>query len=327
MFGVCCGIMASVNGGVAGTDALLGGVLVDGYGYRAIFAVILVVSVVALVFSWKAVPGDESATRDTGRMDWVGAALIALGVGGINMFFSRGGHLGWASHAALIWLGVAVLTLTLLVLFENRTAHPLVAMKHLGSREAWPLILVTILVMASFMVALGFVVPALAEDPDSGFGLSGTMTALLFITPAALAQVLTAPLIGRLAVRVGFVTVLRAGLAAGLVVVALLAAVVDHERLVTGVMILLGVAFGMLMTSLSSLGVLQASDAEPGALPGISNACYGIGASLGFAWAGPIVGSGTDASFQHAIWMCVGIGGVAMAFSLVLRAKPQPDIA
>jgi MFS family permease len=329
MFGVCCGIMASVNGGVAGTDALLGGVLVDRFGYRSIFVVILVVCLAALAFAWRSVPADNGAgvAGATGRMDWIGAVLIALGVCGINMYFSRGGRFGWLSTPAAAWLAVAAVALIALVVIENRVAHPLAAMKHMRSREAWPLILVTILVMASFMVVLGLVVPALAEDPDSGFGHSATMAALLFITPAAGAQVLTSPLIGRLAVRIDFVTLLRAGLAGGVAVVILLALVVKQQTLVTLVMILFGVAFGMMMTAMSSLGVLQASDEEPGALPGISNACYGIGASLGFAWAGPLIVPGTVSSFHDAIWICVGIGVLALIFSVVLRPKRVPEFA
>jgi hypothetical protein len=70
------------------------------------------------------------------------------------------------------------------------------------------------------------------------------------------------------------------------------------------------------------LGVLQASDEAPGALPGIANASYGMGFTLGFAWAGPIVGSGTDSTFQQAFWICVGIGVIALVFSLILRPKP-----
>lgn len=321
-FGVCCGVVSSINGGVAGTDALLGGIMVDRFGYRSIFVLILVVCVVAVVFAWKAVPSDEPGQRSTGRMDWVGAVLISTAVGGLNLFFGSGGHNGWLSPGALAWISIAVVALIALVVAEGRTAHPLVAMKHMRSREAWPLIMVTILVMASFMVVLGFIVPALAEDTDSGFGRSATMTALLFITPAAVIQVILAPFVGKLAMRIGFVTVLRIGLVGAVVSTALLAFVAQQEHLVIAMVVLFAPAFVMLMTAMSSLGVLQASDEEPGALPGISNACYGIGSSLGFAWAGPIVGSGTDATFQHAIWICAGIGVVALVFGLLLKPKP-----
>ncbi|MEZ0355183.1 MFS transporter [Mycobacterium sp. SA01] len=321
-FGVCCGVMASINGGVAGGDAFLAGIMTDAFGYRSIFALILVVGLIAVAFVWKWVPADEVA-RTEGRMDWVGAVFIGLTVGGITMFLSNGGHQGWVSAPALIWLTAAVVGFLALVVVDRRVAHPLIALKHMRSREAWPLLVVTILVMGSFMVVLGFIVPAMAEDPDSGFGLNATTTALLFLTPGAVVQVITAPFIGRLAVRIGFVTVLRAGIVATIVVVALIAAFADHKYVVAALMVIFGfTCTAVILTPLSSLGVLQASDEAPGALPGIANASYGIGFTLGFAWAGPIVGSGTDSTFQHALWFAVGIGVVALVFSLILRPKP-----
>lgn len=323
-FGVCCGIVSAVNGGVAGGDALLGGVMVDHFGFRSLFVLILGVGIIALAFTWTSVPADERGRRAAGRMDWIGAALISLTVGGINMFFSNGGHGDWLSTTALMWFAVAILAFIGLVIADSRIAHPLVAIKHLRSRQAWPVIAVTILVMASFMVVLGFIVPAISEDPDSGFGLSATETALFFLTPASIAQVILAPFVGRLAVKVGFVTVLRVGIVSAIVVTAILASVSQHQQLMMASMVLWGVSFSMLMTAMATLGVLQASDEEPGALPGISNASYGIGSSLGFAWAGPIVGSGTHSSFQHGLWVCAAIGAAALVFSLILKTKPGP---
>jgi predicted MFS family arabinose efflux permease len=319
-FGLCCGVMASINGGVAGGDAFLGGVMTDVWGYRSIFALILVVGVVALGLVWKAVPADEAGERKSGRMDWIGAVLIALTVGGITLFLSNGGHSGWDSTPALVWLAVTAVAFVGLLLSNRRTADPVVAIKYMRSREAWPLLVVTVLVMGSFMVVNGFIVPSMAEDPDSGFGLNATTTALLFLTPGAIVQVLTAPFVGRLAVRIGFVTMLRAGVAASIVVVALMAVFADHKYAVAALMVVFGfTCTAVILTPLSSLGVLQASEEEPGALPGIANASYGIGFSLGFAWAGPMVGSGTDSTFQAAFWTCVGIGVIALAFSMILR--------
>jgi hypothetical protein len=49
---------------------------------------------------------------------------------------------------------------------------------------------------------------------------------------------------------------------------------------------------------------------QPGSLPGISNASFGIGGSLGFAWAGTVVAQGAKVGYQSALWICVGIGCV-----------------
>lgn len=325
-FGVCCGLMASINGGIAGGDAFLAGIMTDVWGYRSIFLLTTVVGLIAVAFAWKWVPSDKSGepgSRSEGRMDWIGAVFIASSVGGLTMFMSEGGHGGWTSTPTLVWLAVTGVAFVALIVSNNRVEHPVIALAHMRSREAWPLIIVTILIVGSFMVVQAFVIPSLAEDPDSGFGLNATMTALLFLTPAAVVQVLASPFVGRLAVRVGFVTVLRGGIAATIVVVALMAVFADNKWAIVALMVVYGITCSAVIhTPLMSLGVLQASDEAPGALPGLANASYGIGFSLGFAWAGPIVGSGTDSTFQHAFWSVVAIGVIALVFSIVLRPKP-----
>jgi predicted MFS family arabinose efflux permease len=110
-----------------------------------------------------------------------------------------------------------------------------------------------------------------------------------------------------------------------LALTALLAIFAQHEIMVIALTGLLGITFmGVVLTALGALGVVQSPDDEPGALPGISTASFGIGVSLGFAWAGPMVGAATADTFQRALWICVVIGVVALAFSLVLRPKPVP---
>jgi predicted MFS family arabinose efflux permease len=321
VFGVCCGVISAVNAGVGGTDALLAGYLVDHFGYRSIFVLTLVVGVVALALGWKALPADESARAASGRMDWVGAALIAVTVAGINLFLGNGGHLGWSSPFVLGCIAAAVVAFVAFMVIEKRVAYPLVHIDELRSRHAWPLILVTILCFASFMVVLGFIIPSIAESRSVGFNANGMTTALLFITPAALVQLIVAPLIGRLAVRIGFVTVLRAGIVGAVTVVALLAIFALDRNMVILIMIGFGAAMGVTLTPLAALGVIQAPEDEPGSLPGICNAAFGIGGSLGFTWAGAVIGEGTKASYHSALWICVVISIAAFATSLILKPR------
>ena len=124
-FGVCCGLMASINGGVAGGDAFLAGVMTDALGYRSIFVLTAVVGLIAVAFAWKWVPADEGATAE-GRMDWIGAVFIALSVGGLTMFMSNGGHGGWTSPPALVWLAVTGGAFVALIISNNRVEHPVI---------------------------------------------------------------------------------------------------------------------------------------------------------------------------------------------------------
>ncbi len=320
VFGVCCGVISAVNGGVAGSDALLAGFLVDRFGYRSIFVLTLVIGIAAVALSWKAVPVGDSREA-AGRMDWTGAVLIAAAVAGIVLFLGNVGHVGWSSPGVLGCIAVALVALLAFVVVEKGMAQPLVRIDELRSRYAWPLIVVTVLCFASFMMVLSYIVPSIAENHRAGFGASGEMTALLFITPAAVVQLIVAPLMGRLAVKIGFVTVLRAGTIAAVTVSALLAISAHDRTMVILLMCVFGGCMGAVLTPLAALGVLQAPADEPGSLPGISNAAFGIGGSTGFAWAGTVVGEGTKASYQSALWICVVIGIAAFAASLVLKPR------
>ncbi|MFZ0906162.1 MAG: MFS transporter [Mycobacterium sp.] len=327
VFGVCCGILSAVNGGVAGTDALLGGFLVDHFGYRSIFVVTLVVGIASVALGWKAVPADESARAAPGRMDWMGAVLIAVTVAGITLFIGNGGHLGWSSPFVLGCIAAAIAAFAAFVVAERRVAYPLVHIDELRSRYAWPVIAVTILFFASCMVVLSFLIPSIAENRSVGFSANGMTTALLFITPAALVQLTVAPLIGRLAVRIGWVTVLRAGLVSAVAVTALLAVFALDRNMAILLTLLFGASMGVALTPLAALGVIQAPEDEPGSLPGISNAAFGIGGSLGFAWAGTVVGEGAKASYHSALWICVAIGIAAIATSLILKPRSAPVVS
>ena len=321
VFGVCCGILSAVNGGVAGTDALLGGFLVDHFGYRSIFVLTLIIGIASVALGWKAVPADESECVTPGRMDWVGAVLIAVTVAGITLFIGNGGDLGWSSPFVVACIAAAIVAFVAFVVVEKRVVYPLVHIDELRSRYAWPVIAVTVLSFASFMVVLGFLIPSIAENRSVGFSANGMTTALLFITPAALVQLVVAPLIGRLAVRIGWVTVLRAGLVCALAATALLAVFALDRNMAILLMLVFGASMGVALTPLAALGVIQAPEDEPGSLPGISNAAFGIGGSLGFAWAGTVVGEGTKASYHSALWIAVAIGIGAFATSLILKPR------
>lgn len=324
-FGVCCGVLSAVSAGIAGLDALIGGFMVDHFGFRSIFMLTLAVGIAAVALTWQAVPASESDSAGSGRMDWMGAALIAMAVAGINLFLTNGGHTGSFSPLALGLFTAAVAALVAFVVVEQRVKHPLARIDQLRSRYTWPVIAVTILIVASFMVVLSYIVPSIAEDDHVGFGTSAQMTAMLFITPAAAAKMILAPFIGRLGARIGFVTVLRAGLVGAIAVTTLLAIFALNQNMVILLMPLFGAAMAACVTPLAALGVIQASKGEPGSLAGIANAGFGIGGSLGFAWAGTMVAPGTKVGFESALWICVAIGVAALMVSIIL--KPRPLVA
>jgi MFS family permease len=69
-------ILTSVNGGIAGIDAILGGWLAGNFGFRSVFWTMAVIGLVAIVLV--GVAAEESTAQDTPRMDWLG--VVCLGI-------------------------------------------------------------------------------------------------------------------------------------------------------------------------------------------------------------------------------------------------------
>lgn len=68
-------ILTSVNGGIGGVDAILGGWLAGTFGFRSVFWVMVGVAVLAIVLVF--VYAEESTASETPKMDWAGVVSLA----------------------------------------------------------------------------------------------------------------------------------------------------------------------------------------------------------------------------------------------------------
>jgi MFS family permease len=77
-YGLLLGIGTAVNGGVAGIDVVVGGVVATHLGFRAVFWIIAVVGVIAVGLLRIIAP--ESRPTPNASMDWAGVAPLTIGV-------------------------------------------------------------------------------------------------------------------------------------------------------------------------------------------------------------------------------------------------------
>ncbi|MET9295288.1 MFS transporter [Streptomyces sp. NPDC003077] len=319
-FGTALGLITAINGGVGGVDGLVGGLLSDHLGFRWIFVAIVVVAVAAMVSTARVLP--EAPARTTGRMDWRGAAFLSAALVCVNLALSQGSAHGWSDVRPLALLAGGLLLLLCFRQAEKRRAHPLIAVEHLRTRQVWPLITTTVLTLTGVFAALNFTIVLLSQDRHTGYGMSATLSSLLFLTPPAAIGLLAAPLTGRLASRRGWLLPLRAGLLLCAAVLAVAACFPQNRWVMLAAVCGMGVCYnGLALTTLNGLGVIQSPKESPGALPGLNGSCFGIGASVGIALAGPLVGSGTLTGYRNALWLAVGISLLALVASLLIAAN------
>jgi MFS family permease len=330
-YGALMGVIAAVNGGVAGIDVLLGGFLASHFGFRPVFWLMAAVAVVAAVLvRWQATESRPSAHL---RIDWQGATALVISLVSFLLALNEAGKLGaarWSVVAALCILGVAAFAG--FYCLERIVRDPLVRTVHLRGRQTWALLLTTVLTLMGVFAAINGLAVSFAQNTHVGFGLSASATSVLILAPYALVGWAVGPFAGRWAPRVGYRRVLRLGLAGSIIAMCLMATLGLHSlpALVTAA-VLLGIAYaGMANIMLNGLGVVLAPPDNPGFLPGINTGAFNIGAGLSFAVL-PIVqvasahaGTATIDGYVYGI----GLGAVIMAAALASSYLiPRPATA
>jgi len=316
-FGQATGIITAAYGGIAGVDSLLAGWLTDEYGFRAIFMVIAVGGIGAVLAVARGLPALPGTAQ--GRMDWWGAVTLCLGLIVVEIGVGSASSAPLASVIAAVGIGLVLLVVFWLV--ERSRENPLVPTRALRSRKMWPLLLTSIFTLVSYISVVTFTIPVLSQNTQHGYGFSATLSALLFLVPVCAINVLLAPFAGHLAPRIGWRRLLHAGLACMIPIQVIMALGVQSRWLIFVAVPVLGTfASGAALTAVNGLSVILSPKENPSLLPGVNAVCFGIGASLGIALAGQIVthGGSSIAGFRDALWMSVGVGVLAFLVSLAV---------
>ncbi|MEJ7655035.1 MAG: DHA2 family efflux MFS transporter permease subunit [Chloroflexia bacterium] len=108
----------------AGIGPVLGGWLVESFSWRWIFFINIPLSVTVLLIVWRRVPEsrDEEAK---GRLDWVGAVLATVGLGGIVFGLIESSARGFTSAVVIASFTIGVASLAGFVFAETCHEEPM----------------------------------------------------------------------------------------------------------------------------------------------------------------------------------------------------------
>ncbi|KQV06915.1 DHA2 family efflux MFS transporter permease subunit [Leifsonia sp. Root112D2] len=197
--GAAMGLWGSVAGVATLVGPILGGVLVDGFGWEWIFFVNVPVGIIAFVLAWRLVP---KLTTHTHRFDILGVILSAVGMFLVVFGIQEGENYDWGTIVgpisvwSLIIAGIIVLAAFVVWQRFNR-AEPLVPLKLFRDRNfslANAGITMVGFVITSFSLPLVFFFQIVR-------GLTPTQSALMLV-PMALLSGGLAPLVGKIIDRV-----------------------------------------------------------------------------------------------------------------------------
>jgi EmrB/QacA subfamily drug resistance transporter len=294
---------------------VLGGLLVQHASWRWVFLVNLPIGALALAFAWLFVAEHKEA--GAGRFDVVGFLLAGTGFAAVMYSLSEGASQGWSSPQ--IWLTALVggTLLAVMIAVELQIRQPMLHLRLYAEPLFRSSIVVATLAPAGFLGLL-FLYPLFLQD---GFGF-GPLKAGLLTFPEALGVMLGSQVAGRLYTRFGPRRLMVFGQLTVMVTnLALMASLSPGRALVVPVALMFVLGYGMSHTfvSMQAVAFNQISRAETGQASMIFNAQRQLGAAVGVAVVGTVLGTiGTATSAGVAELDGYRLGFVAAAaFSLL----------
>jgi EmrB/QacA subfamily drug resistance transporter len=323
------GVFGSMTGLSLALGPILGGVLVDAFGWHSIFWVNVPITAVAIIAAALFVP--EPRALRARRPDPVGQALMILVLGGVVYAIIESRWLGWTSPVIGGLLAVAVLAVAGILGYEPRRADPLLELRLFASMPFSAAIVMALFALCGFSAFL-FVTTQYLQDVR---GLPA-LTAGLCLLPVALPVLVLSPRAGRVAGARGPrlpLTIAGAALAAGGGASAWLGPATPLPAVLL-VYLLFGIFLGLVNPPITNTAVSGMPRSMAGVAASLASAGRQAGTTVGVAISGTIVGSALargGPAFTRAErgvwWLVFGLGAGIMLLGLVSTGRRARETA
>ena len=179
------GIWAGASGATTILGPVVGGVLVDTISWRAAFLVNAPLVALAIWATYAHVP-ESRDDQASSHFDWIGAAIVALAVGGLAFGTIYGQQREWKDPTGFVVIAVGVLAAAALPVWMMRSPHPLIPLSLFRSRNFSVTNLSTFLIYGSLYVTFYYL--ALFQQGTIGYtptaaglaGIPGTLFLIFF---------------------------------------------------------------------------------------------------------------------------------------------------
>ncbi|MFK0690363.1 MFS transporter [Mesorhizobium sp. IMUNJ 23033] len=272
----------------------LGGLLIAGFGWRAIFLVNVPLGVLTFALAWRALPArSKTAQADRGEFDAIGTVLLALTLAAYALAMTLGrGNFGSLNIGLLAVAGIGVL---LFAGAQAKVKSPLIQLASFRDLELSASLGMS-LIVATVMMATLVVAPFYLSR---GLGLDAAMAGLVLST-GPLVSTLSALVAGRLTDRFGAHRMMIAGLL-GLATGTFLLSLAMTELGIVSYVVPISVAcigYALFQTSNNAAVMMGVGAGERGVVSGLLNLSRNLGLITGASLMGAIFAAasagGTD---------------------------------
>lgn len=294
----------------------VGGLFVDQVSWRAIFLINVPLVVICLAVLLR-VP--ESGSRQTSlSLDFTGALLAVLGLGGVVYALTAGPTSGWSSGLVLVSAIIGICALAALLPVERRVPDPMLKLALFSSRQ-FSAINVTTVLLYGALGAAGYLV-SLQLQLRLGYSAAEAGAALI---PTTVMLLVMAPVSGALVSRMGPRWPMVVGIVALAVAFAWMSVLQPGASYLESVLppaVLWGFGIGLAVTPLTAAVLGAVNDADLGEASAINDAAARIGSVLVIALIPVLIGVGSAslgdalvAGYQPAMIAMAALAGVSAA--------------
>jgi len=303
---------------------LLGGLFVDLLSWRLVFAINIIPIAVTLVLIARL--GQKNERPEGAGIDWFGAVLGIVGLGGPVFALIEQGNLGWGSPLIYLPFGVGLVSLVAFVLRQRTAKHPMLPLALFSVRNFSVGNIATTLVYAALSLG-GFIVGIYLQEVA---GYPATLAGLAFL-PITIISILLSSYFGALAGKYGPRLFMGLGPIVGgigyLLMLTTGTEVNYWTQLLPGVLLFsVGLTATVAPLTAAILGSIPAGQSGIGSA--INNAVSRIAGLVAIAFVGLIVGPRLDVEAFHRGLLVTAVllivGGVV---SLVGIRNPAPAAA
>lgn len=314
------GIWAAVTGAAMAAGPVVGGLLVDSFGWRSIFLLNVPLAGISLIMTFLFVRETDRKPRKS--FDFGGQITVIVAIAALSFGLMEGETYGWNSPVIFASFSLALLSAIIFLIVEANGKTPLLPLRLFRNAT------VSAGMLAGMAINIGlsgilFVLPLFFQQTR---GLSAHIAGLALLPmmiPLALNPILTGRIVGRIGARIPMTLGFSLGAVGTLLQVW---TEVNTSYVITMIGLLL-IGFGVSFTipSLMAAVISSVPKEQTGAVSGALNSSRQLGATLGVAILGSILsGSKSFIDGMHMsliVTTVILFGGSLLSFAFIGRKQ------